>query len=126
MGYDIHLSIAWTDIQDSDTTFDVEEAAHWLAGNSAYFRGVPEDKIAEFLEGGQDSCRWYAWQADLSALSENWAGILFSVRWQGEDSDDLGVAYFLDGRYYTEALVEPPFDPQKLPNKLPDKLPQEA
>lgn len=47
----------------------------------------------------EDAVKWYNWKEDMESISRFNPGILFKVIRTGEDSGDLEVGYFLDGRY---------------------------
>ena len=62
-----------------------------------------------------DLWKWYNLNQEMVKLSEEFPGVLFEVRSDGEGSEDLWVTFFLGGKWYQEeAVVWPKFDKEKL------------
>lgn len=65
------------------------------------------------------TCKWYEWESDLRWLSKRCPEQLFVLFGEGEDPDDLWVAYALGGLIYKAdaEIVYPKFDATKLKEK---------
>lgn len=46
----------------------------------------------------EGNSKWYEWANDLCAFSAKHPGILFTVRREGEESGDIEIGYFLNGK----------------------------
>ena len=71
-------------INDGDETFTVYDLplSDWLDG--------------EFRSGAE--MKWYSWEDDCTALSEQYPGLLFVVEGEGEESGDLWKAWIRNGK----------------------------
>lgn len=60
--------------------------------------------------------KWYNWEDDMLDLSIRFPDYVFRLFGDGEDRDDLWVAFFKNGLSYTVNLIVdiPPFDESKL------------
>lgn len=110
MGYDITLSV-----ETDNPNLDTREIALWMARKEAV-AGDDLQQAAEdwrdMLEGGCG--RWPNWTADLLALSRDYPTTLISAECHSEELGDHTVAYFLNGLCYSEKLMRPPFDRDRL------------
>ena len=60
---------------------------------------VEEADYALDEEGGTEStCKWYDHENDLKGFSKICAGTLFTLHGEGEESGDIWVKYFKDGK----------------------------
>lgn len=82
---------------------------------------LPEDwqeKIDVNYNGGQfqDSVKWYNWKDDMKAFSKKYPTVLFTLKGEGEESGDIWVAYFLNGKmqHSKAKIVYEKFDKNKL------------
>ena len=93
----------------------VEDAVEaWLAeqqaANSDFCYGVTSEGESA------DSVKWYGWKTDVARLSKQFPTVLFTLRGDGEDNEDMWVAYFLGGKcqYEKAQIAFPPFDAETL------------
>ena len=70
-----------------------------------FFNGESPEKI-----------KWYSHEDDMRKLSHAHPKVLFTVRGEGEESDDLWIKYFLNGKMQkcVGTVVYPPFDAKRL------------
>jgi len=63
-----------------------------------------------------DPVKWYSRNADMLSVSLKFPEVLFSLNGEGEESGDIWVAYYLDGKTYEDkAIISlPPFNIDKL------------
>lgn len=89
------------------------KAIDFVDQDTGEFCGYP---LREALDQETDSWKWYEYERDMLKLSSQHPGVLFTLHGDGEESGDLWIHYFLDGRGYRENLVItfPPFDPERL------------
>lgn len=79
-----------------------------------------QNEEAEYCLADDGDCaeqgKWYDHEADLSAFSAVHSGVLFTLSGEGEESGDLWVKYFQDGKVqYEKANIRfAEFDPAKL------------
>ena len=64
----------------------------------------------------QDSCKWYRHEDDMRQMSILFPDVLFVLRGEGEESGDLWIKYFLNGKTQSEPveITFPKFDKDKL------------
>jgi uncharacterized protein YuzE len=64
----------------------------------------------------QDTCKWYDHETDLAYFSKQNPEALFTLNGNGEDSPDLWVKYFKNGKKQIckGEIVYPPVDESKL------------
>jgi hypothetical protein len=58
--------------------------------------------------------KWYDCHEDMLALSITFPDPVFHVTGSGEDSSDRWIAHYQNGKTYSERLVFPPFNPNRL------------
>lgn len=81
--------------------------------NSEPFLYKNTEPIARSLE---DSCKWYEHEDDMKRLSLKFPDVLFTLRGEGEESGDVWVKYFKEGKMQVskaEVKLEP-FDATRL------------
>lgn len=63
-----------------------------------------------------DSCKWYDHEADMRKFSKRYSEVVFTLRGEGEESGDLWIKYFKNGKMQTaNARIEyDSFDEGKL------------
>lgn len=115
MGYTTAYSLQYSKPADPNWLISVTERAE-IEEKLFSYTGCHWDSWN--VPGGDSEvyCRWYDWDKDMAALSLEYPDILFTLYGDGEDSDDLWCAYFLNGKKQIAAaeIVYPPFDPVKL------------
>lgn len=102
MGYYSKYTLTAEDRRPSvdDAIADLRE--RWPeAANALEPEGWPRDHVT-----------WYSWIEDMQAFSLQHPGILFTIRRDGEESEDIEIGYFLDGSCRTAKaeLRLPDFD----------------
>ena len=73
------------------------------------------------LYGGEsdpfyDACKWYEHEQDMRAFSKKFPKKLFTLKGEGEESGDVWIKYFQDGKMQSckATLVFPEFDTRKM------------
>ena len=63
-----------------------------------------------------DAVKWYDHDDDMIEVSKLFPGVLFALHGEGDNSEDMWDAYYLNGKmqYCGAEIVYPPFDPEKL------------
>lgn len=63
-----------------------------------------------------DAVKWYDHDDDMIEVSKMFPDVLFCLHGEGETSEDMWDAYYLNGKmqYCGAEIVYPPFDPEKL------------
>lgn len=64
----------------------------------------------------EDSGKWYSYKEDMCFVSSRHPGVLFTLKVEGEESGDLSLQYFFEGKHHqSPAMITfEPFDPNKL------------
>lgn len=60
--------------------------------------------------------KWYDMEKNMQTISKEYPKTVFSIRWRGEQSDDMGILYFWNGHLsggHAE-IVYPKFNPAEL------------
>ena len=72
-----------------------------------------ECTLAEVTE---ESCKWYDHEAEMKDISRRFPSVLFTLRGEGEESGDVWVKYFKNGKMQSSKaeIKLDPFDPKKL------------
>jgi hypothetical protein len=90
MGYYTDFKIV-TDCKDNNCNQKIVDRLSDIAGYELDYRyGGSEVYL--------DSAKWYSSEEDMKLLSSEFADILFTVYGDGEESDDLWVAYYKNGK----------------------------
>lgn len=70
--------------------------------------------------------KWYECEEDMKLLSSKFPTLLFTLDGHGEDSEDIWVAYFMDGReqFAKAQIVYEEFNKRKLGERIVPKQAQ--
>lgn len=55
-------------------------------------------KLSQFIGGYGESIKWYDHEIDMKAFSKRFPDVVFTLHGEGEESGDLWVKYFKDGK----------------------------
>ena len=71
--------------------------------------------LGDYGDGGE-SCKWYDHKDAMKVLSEKFPSVLFTLSGEGEESGDLWVEYWHNGRVQVAKakVTYEPFDPNRL------------
>jgi hypothetical protein len=105
MGYTTWFELSHN--ADAETTADIQL---FLRANEETFYAF--DEFGE----GTDRYKWYEWQEDMETLSKQFPSVVFTLRGEGEESGDIWVAYFKDGKtaLHHAEITFPEFDESNL------------
>jgi hypothetical protein len=83
--------------EDPDVKRILEEGAYKLE-QEAYFE--PEEKVSKQIGYNpfDDSCKWYDHESDMALFSKKYPESLFVLKGEGEESGDIWIKYFLNGK----------------------------
>jgi hypothetical protein len=83
--------------EDPDVKRILEEGVYKLE-QEAYFG--PGEKIAKEIGYNpcDDSCKWYDHESDMASFSKKYPESLFVLKGEGEESGDIWIKYFLNGK----------------------------
>ena len=88
--------------------------------------GCPEDTftqikdriavISDYEDPFEDRIKWYDHDLHMRQVSLEFPGVLLTLNGEGEESEDIWVKYYLNGKmqYERAKIVLGPFDPSKL------------
>lgn len=75
--------------------------------------GSDEDFIASLLSFNpfEDDCKWYEHTFHMEDISKKYPSVLFALYGEGEEANDLWVAYYLNGKeqVYEAVITYPSF-----------------
>jgi len=121
MGYYTNYDLSWTGemattkpceycggsgkIQIEDAVQEFVNTVPFLYGNTEPIKGSLED-----------SCKWYDHETDMKRLSEQFPNVVFTLNGRGEESGDVWVKYFKNGKMQSSKaeIKLDTFDPKKL------------
>ena len=108
MGY---YTIFKLSAKDSEITDDMKKELSAI--NRGYFDNM--DLIDELIEGWFEA-KWYDYVDNMKMLSLKFPTIVFILEGDGEENDDMWVAYFMNGKvqYEKAKITYNSFDPNKL------------
>lgn len=131
MGYATRYSLKWSKYNDEQAKYNTCE--HPIPAGAKYCPecGSPvasdqEELIERYIDRNSDtyygidsagdateSCKWYDHETDVKRLSALFPGMLFTLNGEGEESGDIWVKYFLDGKVQVckAKIVFDSFDP---------------
>ncbi|MEK4006519.1 hypothetical protein [Paenibacillus sp. FSL H3-0333] len=77
---------------------------------------IRSDDTMQYAIVDEQECKWYDHEKDMIQMSKRFPYVVFMLRGQGEESGDLWVKYFKDGkRQIAEARITyDEFDSNKL------------
>jgi hypothetical protein len=94
---------------------------------------IPDDRrmeIIEDLRNTYESARWgldehgycnqdmswYSWNEDIRKFSEKYPDVLFVVDGEGDDTEDLWISYFQNGKnqHVQARIIYDPYDPEMM------------
>lgn len=121
MGYQTNYSLTWDGAVgatkpcshcDGKGTLPVDDVVQEFVDSEPFLYDGTEP-IAPSLE---DSCKWYDHEDDMRRLSLRFPDVVFTLNGEGEESGDVWVKYFKDGKMQVDKAVIKfaPFDPKKL------------
>ena len=66
--------------------------------------------------GVEGTAKWYDWEKDMLSISTIFPDILFKLDGDGDDTEDMWSAYFLNGKtqFCPVEFVQDKFDPKNL------------
>ena len=108
MGYYTTFKLS---VKDSEITDNIKKELSII--NRDYFDNM--DTIDELIEGWFEA-KWYNYEDDMKMLSLKFPTIVFILEGDGEENDDMWVAYFMNGKVQHEKakITYNYFDPNKL------------
>ena len=79
---------------------------------------VTQNDVVNFLTFNpfDEQCKWYEHTEDMCRLSKEYPNVLFTLTGNGEESEDMWVKYFMNGKVQVEnaVITYGKFDPKKL------------
>lgn len=80
---------------------------------------IETDERFYSLRGNAENTKWYKHDEDMLRLSREFSGVLFTLRGEGEEGDDLWQTYYFDGMLQHEKAIisYAEYDPTKLKHK---------
>ena len=108
MGY---YTIFKLSVKDSEITDNMKKELSII--NRDYFNDI--NIIDELIEGWFEA-KWYDYEHDVKMLSLNFPNRVFILEGEGEESNDMWIAYFMNGKVQHEKakITYNYFDPNKL------------
>jgi hypothetical protein len=72
--------------------------------------------LEEFVGGRCDTTKWYEHEKEMKDVSKKFPDVLFVLKGEGEESGDLWIKYFKDGKMQVANanIIYDDFDPGKL------------
>lgn len=121
MGYMTSFSLEWSSTKPGTKPcahcsgtgkIDIEDAIQEYVNNEKILYAGTES----LLDVLGDSCKWYEHEEDMRRVSKVFPSVLFTLRGEGEESGDIWVKYFKDGKMQVaKAEIKlGPFDPSQL------------
>ena len=59
---------------------------------------IPVGYVYDFWLGDSEECKWYDHEDDMKVFSRKFPTLLFKLEGKGEESGDMWVKYFRDGK----------------------------
>lgn len=111
MGYYTYFTIS-VDTEDSELLDRINIA---MGEDPDYFSFFERSWPGETFTS-VDGLKWYDYESDMKKFSLQFPDATFEVRGEGEENDDLWVAWFKNGKGYTQhaEIVWPEFDENKM------------
>lgn len=72
--------------------------------------------LMDFVNGYASACKWYECVEDMISFSKKFPKVLFTLSGKGEESGDLWIRYFKNGKVQTcrAKISYDEYDPSKL------------
>lgn len=106
--YEIEMSLDGTPIIKSN--FEENVGSSW----DDFLKSFYDETGYDFAN--TSDVKWYDWRKDMIALSTLFPNLLFTIKGDGEESDDYWKCYFKNGlsQNAKAKIVFDEFDPEKL------------
>lgn len=107
MGYYTYYKLQYTLPNGSPLPFEVHSKIGEYIATNSYLHCA--------INSGEE-CKWYSYEKDMIAMSEEFTTALFVLDGEGEEAGDIWRAFYLNGQHYEwRAKIRPPeFDARKL------------
>lgn len=75
-----------------------------------------DDFFEDLISGSAEACKWYEHDEVMKQISLEYPDILFTLKGNGEEDEDIWTNYYKNGRVQTERaeIKVAPFDESKL------------
>lgn len=86
--------------------------------------GYGWEELSDFEYRTEDDCKWYEHDEHMIQLSKKYSKCVFTLRGEGEETGDLWLTYYKDGKLktYRPEIEFPPFDEDELEEPLKVEL----
>lgn len=121
MGYMTNYSLEWSGVKPSTKPCQHCDGTGKIAVGDAIQEYVDNEAVlysgtvtlASVLD---DSCKWYEHEDDMKRISKEFPEVLFTLHGNGEESGDIWVKYFKNGKMQTSKaeIKLAAFDPKQL------------
>lgn len=109
----------YSQIANGDTSMYKDEYLDRLKKASSLTKNMDLEEIVSCMN--QSGIKWYSWREDLIKLSKAFPEFILQVRRDGEESEDIEMVWFHNGKVQggPAKVVFPDFDPKgfKTPSK---------
>jgi NAD+--asparagine ADP-ribosyltransferase len=106
------------EIQQSNITDELKTKLISNIEESYELKKITKNDVINLLSFSpfKEQCRWYDHEFDMRRVSKHYKDVLFTLKGEGEESEDLWVKYFLNGKMQTVVarITFDDFDPSKL------------
>lgn len=110
MGYYTHYKLV---VKNEDHP-QHEKFVEWIENEPE-----PDDgsyRLHDFWTDEAESCKWYDHEKEVAAMSKQFPELIFVLSGEGEESGDIWIKYFKDGKVQTclARIVYDDYDEKKL------------